>query len=80
MRTFRSSYRTFWTRLVAEMHALGLVLDDLFVDRINALLIALSWWEGVGLGGGPGGDDKLGTVGYEMKGEEGLRVEGGIHV
>ena len=43
-RNFRSSYRAFWTRLVAEMHSLELVLDDIFVDRTTALLISLSWW------------------------------------
>ena len=43
LRTFRQCYAAFWSRLVSELHAAGLVLDDLVVERITALLIALSW-------------------------------------
>lgn len=46
LKGFRVHYNTFWSRLVSELHASGLVLDDLVVDRTTALLIALSWWVG----------------------------------
>ena len=46
LKGFRIHYSAFWSRLVSELHASGLVLDDLVVDRTTALLIALSWWEG----------------------------------
>ncbi|KAG1657020.1 hypothetical protein FOA52_012046 [Chlamydomonas sp. UWO 241] len=41
-RTFRPSYTAFFTALVSELHAAGLLLDDFFVERVSGLVISLS--------------------------------------
>ena len=54
-RTFPPSYAAFWSKLVSELHSAALLLDESLMDRLNALLIALSWWVFVGARGGGDG-------------------------
>ena len=43
LKTFPTSYETFWTSLMSELHQTGLLLDDYLISRVTAFVTGLSW-------------------------------------
>lgn len=44
VRHFGNNYRLFWDKLLLEAQAADILFDEFLLDKINNMVIALSWW------------------------------------